>query len=117
MLERKHLKLSRAFSASFLTDFMKHFVDYEQSYLQETIYRLPILNLPPGLGVLNKRRFIPFNGEKEMDCRTSSLNLENRVRFNQQVIKEEMSFFGTQTSERLKNAQIEEVPPFILSGG
>ncbi len=83
MLERKHLKLSKAISASFLTDVMKHFVDYEQSYLQETIYQVPILNLPPGFGILDKRRFIPFNGEKEMDCRTSSLNLENRVRSDQ----------------------------------
>jgi hypothetical protein len=126
MLERKHLKLYRAFSASFLTDFMKHFVDYEQSYLQETMYQVPMINLPAGLGVLDKMRFIPFNGEKqlsfyewckELDCRTSSLNLENRVRFDQQVIEEEMSFFEAQTSERLKNAQIEELAQFILSGG
>ncbi|WP_408095749.1 hypothetical protein ACJVC5_11950 [Peredibacter sp. HCB2-198] len=102
--------------------FMKKFVAYEQTYLQHTMYSMPDIRLPTSIGMLDKMRFIPFNGEKqksfyewcgERDCDTTSLDLKNRVHFDQDSIAPEFSLIS---EDRLKNARIEEVINFILNG-
>lgn len=115
--------LSKAYTATSLTVFMKHFVEYEQTYLNETMYQVPMIKIPAGLGVLDKMRFIPFNGEKqtsfydwckETKCKTTSLDLNNRVKFDQLVIEHELINYKDEAAERLIGSQIVEVADFIL---
>lgn len=101
--------------------FMKKFVSYEQTYLQYTMYSLPDIRVPTAVGMLDKMRFIPFNGEKqksfhewcaENKCHSTSLDLKNRVYFDRDSILPEISIMSM---ERLKNAKIFEVTDFILN--
>lgn len=123
MLGNNYPILTKAYTATTLTSFMKHFVEYEQTYLDETMYKAPAVKIPASMGVLDKMRFIPFNGEKQLSffewcrqttCRKTSLNLKNRIKFDQLVIGDEILNFGQDMGERLKNSQIEEVADFIL---
>lgn len=123
MLGNKYPLLSEAYTATSLTVFMKRFVEYEQTYLDKTMYQVPLIKIPAGLGVLDKMRFIPFNGEKHLSfyewckmtgCKTTSLDLGNRVKFDHLVIESELIRYKDEISERLIRSQIVEVADFIL---
>lgn len=123
MLENNYPLLREAYTATSLTLFMKHFVEYEQTHLNETMYQVPLIRIPAGLGVLDKMRFIPFNGEKQLSfyewcketkCKTTSLDLKNRVKFDQLVIEHEVLNYTDEAGERLIRSQIVEVSNFIL---
>lgn len=101
--------------------FMKKFVSYEQTYLQYTMYSLPDIRVPTAVGVLDKMRFIPFNGEKqkafyewckEKNCGSTSLDLKNRVYFDRDAIMPEIALMS---ESRIQNSGIVEVTNFILN--
>ena len=101
--------------------FMKKFVAYEQTYLQYTMYSLPDIRVPTAIGVLDKMRFIPFNGEKqksfyewcnEKNCGSTSLDLKNRVYFDRDAITPEIALMS---ESRIRNSGILEVTHFILN--
>lgn len=123
MLGSDYPILREAYTATSLTVFMKHFVEYEQTYLHETMYQVPLIKIPAGLGVLDKMRFITFNGEKQTsfydwckqtNCRTTSLDLKNRVKFDQLMIEHELLNYMDEAEERLIRSQMSEVTDFIL---
>ncbi|WPU66763.1 hypothetical protein [Peredibacter starrii] len=101
--------------------FMKKFVSYEQTYLQYTMYAMPDIRVPTAIGVLDKMRFIPFNGEKQMsfyewcnekNCASTSLDLKNRVYFDRYSITPEIQLMS---ESRIHNSGIGEVSNFILN--
>jgi hypothetical protein len=126
--QQKILKqLKAAFQANDLKHFINQFVAFEQTYLQYTMYAVPEVKIPTSLGVLDKMRFIPFNGEKSIsfhtwcrfnNCKKTSLDLAQRILFDQTVIQQEIA--TTQNDpvllqERIRRSQILEVAFFVLN--
>ena len=114
--------LREAFQANNLTTFMRKFVAFEQTYLQYTMYSMPDIRVPTSLGMLDKMRFIPFNGEKQMSffewcanskCGSTSLDLKKRISFDQAVITNELPVMNPM---RLKRTEILNVARFIFKG-
>lgn len=120
----KHLKA--AFNAFTPEDFIINFVTFEQTYLQSTMYAVPEVRLTTGLGILDKMRFIPFNGKKTLSyfewcrlkkCKKTSLDLKKRILFDQTVILNELKLTGNDPlvfEQRLKKTQLHQVSEFIL---
>ncbi|MCM2349265.1 MAG: hypothetical protein NDI69_04535 [Bacteriovoracaceae bacterium] len=120
-------QLKAAFQTEQLEHFIKHFVAFEQTYLQYTMYAVPEVKVPTALGVLDKMRFIPFNGEKSTSfhswcqsnkCNKTSLHLGQRILFDQTVIQQEIA--RTQNDpiilqERMRRSQLQEVANFVLN--
>lgn len=83
-----------------LQEFASAFVMFEQFYLQHTMYNQLDVRLSASLGLLDRMRFIPFDGVKSLSfkdwcesqakCWGSSINLAARVRFDQIVIGQEI---------------------------
>ncbi len=121
----KHLKT--AFNAFTQEDFITNFVSFEQTYLQTTMYAVPEIKLITGMGILDKMRFIPFNGQKNLSfykwcrqkkCQKTSLDLKKRILFDQTVILNELKLTGNNPvlfEQRLKKTQLHQVSEFILN--
>lgn len=121
----KHLKA--AFNAFTQKDFIINFVAFEQTYLQSTMYTVPEIRLITGMGILDKMRFIPFNGQKNLSfyewcrlkkCRKTSLDLKKRILFDQTVILNELKLTGnnpTLFEQRLKKTHLHQVSEFIFN--
>jgi hypothetical protein len=114
--------LREAFMATNLTAFMRKFVAFEQTYLQHTMYSMPDIRVPTSLGMLDRMRFIPFNGEKQLSffewcgnskCGSTSLDLKRRISFDQTVITNELPILSP---KRLKKTEILDVARFIFAG-
>lgn len=114
-------QLKVAFATTNLPDFMQKFVAFEQTYLQHTMYASPDIRVPTSMGMLDKMRFIPFNGEKMLSffewcgksqCGSTSLDLKKRISFDQEVIAAEMP---KMSPERLKNTNLLNVAGFIFA--
>jgi hypothetical protein len=84
-----------------LQEFASAFVTFEQFYLQHTMYNQIDVGASASLGLLDSMRFIPFGSKKTVSfkdwcqssssCQGSSINLEQRILFDQHVIVEEIS--------------------------
>lgn len=119
-------RLRKAFGGATPALFILSFVAFEQAYLQYTMYASPEVRLPSSLGILDKMRYIPFNGERKLSyydwckshrCRKTSLDLELRILFDQTVILEELSLTQHDRlimEERLEKTDLENVSDFIL---
>ena len=120
-------RLRKAFTAKTPAEFISGFVAFEQAYLQDTMYAAPEVSLPSSLGILDKMRFIPFNGErglsyydwcKALKCRKTSFNLEHRILFDQTVILKEINLTKGDhqlMDERIQRTRLNEVSDFILN--
>lgn len=127
-LKQKELmkRLKKAYAEITSEEFISSFVAFEQTYLQYTMYASPEIRLTSSLGILDKMRFIPFNGErnlsyydwcKERSCRKTSLNLEHRILFDQTVILKEIGIIKSDQqvmNDRIKRTSLIEVSDFIL---
>jgi len=119
-----HLKL--AYSSQSISDFMRHFVAFEQSYLQKTMYAQLDIMIATKSGMLDAMRFIPFNGEKTMSFaqwrehegfKGTSYNLAQRIRFDQMVIRLELTASQMQLSQmqkRLRHSRLKEMLLFLI---
>jgi hypothetical protein len=114
--------LRDAFSSVSVTDFIRPFVTYEQTYLQKTMYSDFLIGSSARAKMLDEMRFISFNGEEhpafakwceQSNCKTSSFDLKNRIEFDVWSIESEFEF-GRGSEERIKNAQIEKVAATFL---
>ncbi len=128
LLKQKELmkRLRKAYAATTSEEFISSFVAFEQTYLQDTMYASPEIRLTTSLGILDKMRFIPFNGErnlsyyewcKERNCRKTSLNLEHRILFDQTVILKEIGLVSDDQqmmNERIEKSGLLEVSDFVL---
>lgn len=124
MVSDRHLR--RALQSVSLEDFMSHFVTYEQSYLQRTMYQDLLISTAARSKVLDEMRFISFNGEehesfahwcKRKDCGTSSFDLRNRIHFDVTSIVEELQKTQAakeQLEDRAENAQIRATAYFFM---
>src|SRR5690606_25805504 len=72
----------------------------EQTYLQGGMYQDPLIKFVAQMGILDKMRFITFNGEKQRSfydwckqtkCQTTSFDLEKRIEFDRFAIEKEAS--------------------------
>ncbi|GEM_PF-2369669 len=120
-------RLRKAFTATTPEQFISSFVAFEQTYLQYTMYASPEVSLPSSLGLLDKMRFIPFNGERSLSyydwckarkCRQTSFNLEHRILFDQTVILKEINLTKNDhriMDERIQKTHLNEVSDFILN--
>jgi hypothetical protein len=123
LTEDPHLKL--AYTSHSLSDFMRHFVAYEQSYLQKTMYAQLDIMTATKSGMLDPMRFIPFNGERTISfaewkehegLKGTSFDLTQRIRFDQMVINFELRETENQQSlllERLNKTRIESMLKFL----
>ena len=111
--EDEHLR--RAFESHSDSDFIKAFVTYEQSYLQETMYKDFLIGQSARSGMLDEMRFITFNGEENTSfkkwcdlnkCRTSSYDLGHRTQFDVWSIVKELK--QSDYDLRVMNAKIRE---------
>lgn len=119
-------QLKAAFAQESVDAYIKAFIVYEQSYLQTSMYALPEIGLPTMLGVLDKMRFIPFEGKKSLSffdwcaltrCKRTSKDLEMRIRFDQMVISEELKLSALDPKtlkSRNQRAEIKEVMGLII---
>lgn len=120
--------LQDAFNSRSIDEFTYHFVAHEQSFLQLGMYQDPLINLVAKLGILDKMRFITFNGEartsfydwcKETHCETTSFNLEQRIKFDRFAIEEEAKATWWENEEllqRLQNTRAREIALLMLKG-
>lgn len=79
----------------------KYFLTYEQTYLQNTLYRDVLIRPSIKAGIVDKMRWISFPGLdgsmnfeywcRERNCGTSSFDLENRIRFDLYVLQNELN--------------------------
>ena len=118
--------LKEAYNTSDKLEFMKRFVTFEQTYLQKTMYSMPDIGIPGLIGMLDKMRFIPFNGERHTSfyewcqtnkCRKTSQDLNLRVKFDQEVIASEFiltNWNPQKFKERAKSADIEQINNVIM---
>lgn len=118
-------QLQEAFGTRHPLAFMHHFVGFEQSYLQTTMYRQVDVRLLAQRGVLDPMRFIPFNGEvapsfadwcASTQCRVTSYDLAARVSFDHWAIEEEWAHTGGQFADmalRLDATPIDEVQTYF----
>lgn len=123
MIRDESPELVKAFDARNEQEFAWEFVAFEQKFLQKTMYQEPLIKVPASLGVLDKMRFIPFNGIKTLsffewcertDCKKTSLDLETRIEFDREIISDEIRNHSTEIKLRLKNSGIKNVSRFIL---
>ncbi len=119
-------RLKEAFLARSTAEFIKPFVSYEQSYLQTGMYSDWLIGGSAGAGILDEMRFISFNGEEQISfhdwckinsCRTTSLDLTNRIEFDSTSILHELhatqgKFVSLNT--RVQQAQISETAEYFL---
>lgn len=118
-------QLRSAYLSRSNSDFMRHFVAFEQSYLQKTMYAQLDIMTATKSGMLDPMRFIPFNGERTISFaewkeheghKGTSFDLTQRIRFDQMVINFELSETENQQPlmlERLKNTRIESMLEFL----
>lgn len=118
-----HLKL--AFAAHTPSDFMRHFVAFEQRYLQKTMYSQLDIMTATKSGMLDPMRFIPFNGERNISFadwrehegfKATSYDLTQRIRFDQMVIDleiKETDMVFQKMQQRLSHSKIKEMLNFI----
>lgn len=117
--------LEEAFRSKTVRGFIKPFVTYEQTYLQERMYSDFLIGSSARMKVLDDMRFISFNGEatesfrswcERRDCRTSSYDLENRILFDTySILKETTHVSENILIKRATNARITETAlAFIL---
>lgn len=118
--------LQDAFSSRSTDEFIYHFIAHEQHFLQRGMYQDPLINLIAKLGVLDKMRFITFNGEiqssfydwcKETRCQTTSFNPEQRINFDRVAIAKEAKKTWWQSDilqQRLLKTRANEIAHFIL---
>ena len=110
-----------------LQEFASAFVVFEQFYLQHTMYNQLDVGASASLGLLDRMRFIPFDGvknlsfkdwcESQANCRGSSINLAPRIRFDQSVISLEISeTMGdlTQMGQKRGHIMIQQVRQELL---
>jgi hypothetical protein len=102
---------------------MKEFVEYEKTYLDHTMYRIPLINIPAVWEIRIRCAFIPFNAEKTLsfydccrncNCKNKSLDLKKRIKFDQLAIERELVKYEREASERLNRSQIVDVSEFII---
>jgi len=117
--------LSNAFKATSIPSFIKSFVAFEQTFLHVTMYQVLEIKIPAMATILDQMRYMTFNGEahpsfaqwcKVTDCRTSSYDLENRIRFDVWAITNEFNLTRGNSrtlNSRLKNADIEITANFF----
>ncbi|MFP5459537.1 MAG: hypothetical protein ACLGG7_12445, partial [Bacteriovoracia bacterium] len=117
--------LQEAFGTRHPLSFMHHFVEYEQTYLQSTMYRQVDIRLLAQQGVLDKMRFIPFNGEltpsfaewcRAEGCGATSYDLRQRIEFDRWAIEQEWAWAGGEFGEleqRLRASPIEEIQDYV----
>lgn len=117
--------LQEAFGTRHPLSFMHHFVEYEQTYLQSTMYRQVDIRLLAQQGVLDEMRFIPFNGEvtasfaewcRAEGCGATSLDLRQRIEFDRWAIEQEWAWAGgefTELEQRLRASPIEEIQDYV----
>jgi len=101
--------------------FAQHFLVFEQTYLQRTMYQDTLIASSARLGVLDKMRFISFNGEeqtafyewcRETRCGHTSLDLSARIKFDQWAVAQEWPLTlaeNTLMQERLKNTELSTI--------
>lgn len=118
--------LKLAYASNTTAEFMRHFVAYEQSYLQKTMYAQLDIMIATKSGMLDAMRFIPFNGEKTMSFaqwrehegfKGTSYNLAQRIRFDQMVIRLELMASEMQLSQmkkRLRHSRLKEMLLFLI---
>lgn len=119
--------LIKAFQTNNLQEFHSYFVAFEQTFLQYTMYATPEVRIPAAMGVLDKMRFIPFNGEptlsfsdwcKTRNCKKTSLHLRERILFDQSVIGNEFEYTHNDLDvlmNRVLQSRILEVGEFIMN--
>lgn len=117
--------LKAAFQAKDTKQFLNHFVTYEQSFLQETLFSEFLIKLVSQNGILDKMRTITFNGQdntnfkqwcKVSKCKTTSYNLKNRIKFDLFIIFKELNYTMTNFDvlrDRLESTDMEQVYLFF----
>ena len=114
--------LADAYSSLETQDFVRPFVTYEQTFLQETMYSDFLIGSSARAKMLDEMRFISFNGEEQTafakwcsqnNCKTSSFDLKNRIEFDVWSILDELEN-GSGYEERIKNARVEDVALIFL---
>lgn len=118
-------QLTLAFGSNSPAEFMRHFVAFEQSYLQKTMYAQLDIMTATKSGMLDPMRFIPFNGERTISfaewrehegLKGTSFDLTQRIRFDQMVIHFELNETENRPGlmlERLNKTQIESMLEFL----
>ncbi len=108
-----------AFAAESVADFLRHFIAFEQTYLQGKMYRDVLIAAAARARVLDEMRFISFDGEEHLsfrawcdrrDCGTSSYDLANRIAFDVAAVGDELAVTGatrTTLEARLRAARVE----------
>src|SRR5690606_25591872 len=61
----KDKNLIKAFASKALSDFVRYYVTYEQTYLQSAMYEEFLIKLSAKSTVLDQMRYMPFNGQKQ----------------------------------------------------
>lgn len=114
-----------AYRADSISDFVRNFVRYEQSYLQRVMYAQIDIKVPTRLHILDEMRYMTFNGEKQTNfaqwcrntsCATSSYDLENRISYDVWAILSELKitrFQEATMNNRLKNANVKSTADFF----
>ena len=118
--------LTEAFRANNISDFIRPFVTYEQSYLQKTMYTDFLIGHSTKARVLDEMRFISFAGKAQTSfkawceksrCGTSSFDLSNRIEFDTySIINEFRKTLGIRLSllYRANEARIKETADSYL---
>lgn len=110
--------LIEAYQSRTMSEFIKPFVTYEQTYLQEHMYSDFLIGSSARMRILDEMRFITFNGEEQetfrmwcgkSNCNTSSYDLDNRILFDTySILKEIPNASYPVLLRRATNAKIEE---------
>lgn len=118
--------LQEAFGTRHPLAFMHHFVAFEQTSLQSTMYRQLDIRVLAQRGVLDEMRFIPFNGEltpsfadwcRAESCGTTSYDLSARIEFDRWAIEQEWAWAGGAfevLAQRLDTSSVEELQAYVL---
>lgn len=119
--------LRQAYRSRSVSEFIHHFIAFEQNFLQETMYEDKLIKLVTKLGALDKMRFISFNGDrndsfydwcKATNCDSTSYDLELRVEFDRVAVYNEESVTGWEREtlkQRNANSQLADVIQFVLA--
>ena len=95
--------LNNAYNAEQFESFLKHYIRFEQTYLQQSMYSKFDIRSVARAGVLDKIRFIPFANREQVSylewcqekkCQSSSYHLENRINYDIWAINREITKFG-----------------------
>lgn len=118
--------LQRAFRAPNIAAFIESFVSFEQTYLHYKMYQNPEIKIPAMITLLDNMRYMSFNGEKhtsfakwceKYNCRTSSYDLENRIRYDVWAISNELALTKANEAtlkKRLKNAKVQVTADYFI---